>query len=968
MANITRIKNNQITDSTITYHKIVPGTLIGSLFNADLTLNSNVSIIGNLSVAGSSSSVTSTNTYVNDPLVVFNNGYTGSLTGYDIGILVNRNLASLPGYGSVNTAWVWSEADQAFISIATTNTGAGITNLNNSGYANVIVGNITAYNLTLSGSVYADAFHGDIYATNGVITNFSTANALITGGTITGLTDLGATTGVITNFSTGNAQITGGSITGLTYFDATTLHATNLSTANALITGGSITGVNGGFSTLVATNFSTANAQITGGSITGITEFGATTLHATNFSTGNAVISGGYIDNTTIGFNQAANGYFSELHASGTTYLASGEDNNGLQYTSGALQVTGGVGISGNLYVQGNLFVSNIISANTSILSVTEPLLYLTADNPSNYNYEVGFYSHFIDAVYQHTGLVRDHNDYVWKLFSNVPEPVGSTVNFTNAIWDKLKLGEMFVANTTSSNSSSSGALVVSGGAGIGGNLVVGGNLFVNGNIKLAAINETPIGNVTPSTGAFTYLTATTGFSTSNALVTGGSVTGLTTLEATTGVITNFSTGNAVITGGSFNGTPIGATTASTGSFTALSATGFTYFSDTTEAITSNIGSVVMAGGLAVNKQIMVGGNLVATSTTGSTTYNTGSFVTKGGAGIAGDVYVNKGVVVNENNGANDFVAKGVNSNTLLWARSNGTYDQVLIGDTTATGGLVQGAKLQLASTDSIILPTGSTAERPGGVGYTDTIGMIRFNTTIGSVEWYNGSQWKSGATPLTVIADQQFSGDGSTVDFTLSQAATTNGVIVSINGVVQIPTLAYAVGGVGNTTLSFTEAPENGDLIDVRFITSSQTITSLASSNGIMQLVFQNTGINLYTGSGSSTNTTSWTTTGAQVSKIPATTIASSGVATTIDTFDKATYRTAKYVVQATYSGTYHSQEALVVHDGTTATIVLGTAALTSGSLGTISATISGSNVVLQFTAGNSGTDVRIKKDYIIL
>jgi hypothetical protein len=117
MANITRIKNNQITDSTITYSKIATGTLTGAVFNSNLTLNSNVTIVGNLSVTGDSAIVNAVNTTINDPLVVFNNGYTGS-PSYDIGVIANRNLNSLAPYGSVNMGFVWKEADQQWQAIA----------------------------------------------------------------------------------------------------------------------------------------------------------------------------------------------------------------------------------------------------------------------------------------------------------------------------------------------------------------------------------------------------------------------------------------------------------------------------------------------------------------------------------------------------------------------------------------------------------------------------------------------------------------------------------------------------------------------------------------------------------------------------------------------------------------------------------------------------------------------------------
>ena len=54
-------------------------------------------------------------------------------------------------------------------------------------------------------------------------------------------------------------------------------------------------------------------------------------------------------------------------------------------------------------------------------------------------------------------------------------------------------------------------------------------------------------------------------------------------------------------------------------------------------------------------------------------------------------------------------------------------------------------------------------------------------------------------------VTKDLFSGDGSTTAFTLSKAATTNGVAVFVENVRQEPTIAYAVSG---TTLTFTAAP----------------------------------------------------------------------------------------------------------------------------------------------------------------
>ena len=85
----------------------------------------------------------------------------------------------------------------------------------------------------ISGTVYA----GTINVTYSNPTNLATANAVITGGSLSGITNLSSTTSVATNFSTGNAVITGGSTTGMTSGSFTTLQGTNFSSANVSVSG-----------------------------------------------------------------------------------------------------------------------------------------------------------------------------------------------------------------------------------------------------------------------------------------------------------------------------------------------------------------------------------------------------------------------------------------------------------------------------------------------------------------------------------------------------------------------------------------------------------------------------------------------------------------------------------------------------------------------------------------------------------
>jgi hypothetical protein len=219
--------------------------------------------------------------------------------------------------------------------------------------------------------------------------------------------------------------------------------------------------------------------------------------------------------------------------------------------------------------------------------------------------------------------------------------------------------------------------------------------------------------------------------------------------------------------------------------------------------------------------------------TNNNNTANTGAFQVWGGESISGNSYIGGAMIINGSQTAgNDFKVKGKNDNTLIWARPNATYDTVIVGNSATSSQVVNGAKLNINTTDSILLPVGTSAQRPGSVGFTDTTGMFRYNTTINAIEFYNGTAWQGVTSSFTVIADQQFNGTGSQTIFTLSSSQTTASCIVSINGVVQIPTLAYSVSG---TTLTFTEA-----------------VTNITSTNGYNSFAVDNFGANIYSGSSS--------------------------------------------------------------------------------------------------------------------
>jgi hypothetical protein len=59
---------------------------------------------------------------------------------------------------------------------------------------------------------------------------------------------------------------------------------------------------------------------------------------------------------------------------------------------------------------------------------------------------------------------------------------------------------------------------------------------------------------------------------------------------------------------------------------------------------------------------------------------------------------------------------------------------------------------------------------------------------------------------------------------------------------------------------------------------------------------------------------------------------------------------------------------EALVVHDGTTASVMPYGIVQTNGNLGVLSATYTSGNVLLQFVASNTSTIVRTKSDFLTI
>jgi hypothetical protein len=393
----------------------------------------------------------------------------------------------------------------------------------------------------------------------------------------------------------------------------------------------------------------------------------------------------------------------------------------------------------------------------------------------------------------------------------------GTTVSVTGTVTAASTVGGVITGTSTSVTGTQSAASTVGG-------VITGSSSSVTGTQSAAST----VGGVI--TGSSTSVTGSqTAASTVGGVITGtsSSVTGTQSAASTVGgVITGSSTSvtgtqsAASTVGGVITGTSVSVTGDVTGGNLATSGT----VSATGTATVGNLatGGTVSATGNATAGNVLTGGVVSATGG-----------VTGGNIVISGNTVnmLNPGgtIQVNSGNANTNFSINGTAANVFF---VNGSTNTASFGSSTQT----VNALVAFNSTNSILIPAGTQVQRPG----TGVTGMMRFNSTSNSLEIYNNTAWIGvGATVFTVITDEQFNGDGACTEFTLANTSTTASTIVSINGVLQIPVSAYAVSG---ATMTFTEAPATGDLIDVRRLTTTSTLLSITNVSGNASLTVSDT------------------------------------------------------------------------------------------------------------------------------
>ena len=172
---------------------------------------------------------------------------------------------------------------------------------------------------------------------------------------------------------------------------------------------------------------------------------------------------------------------------------------------TGAAIISGGASVAGNLYIGGNLFIAGTTtSLNSNVTILEDPIIFL-ADNSTTDILDIGFVGTFNNGVQQHTGLIRDASDGIYKLFANViSEPnINGTVDFTTAVYSPLTMGALTATtgtftstlSATSSNVNTLSALFT--GSATAGTFQTAGNVDAN---NLRVVTNSSLGTVIQGT------------------------------------------------------------------------------------------------------------------------------------------------------------------------------------------------------------------------------------------------------------------------------------------------------------------------------------------------------------------------------------------------------------------------------------------------------------------------------------
>lgn len=295
--------------------------------------------------------------------------------------------------------------------------------------------------------------------------------------------------------------------------------------------------------------------------------------------------------------------------------------------TSGALQVIGGAGITGNINIGGTTTLSGTVAFDGSQVTHYDSIIDIhTYGNLATWvaddGKDIGIRMHYYKGSDKLAFLGWENTSETLQYLQSATE---TNSNVTGTLGN-VQFGSLALGNTTPSNGTTSGALIVAGGAGIAGNLYIGGNLDVVGTTTFRSIENvitTEYVNTINATNLYASTIGNTGSTLTGTLSTAaqpnitsvGTLTGLTTtgtiIASTVNAGTIGNTGAAIIgTTGRFDTS----VTTATLSAATIGNTGSAITGTIQTAAQPNITSVGALTSLAVTGSLSAGSFTVPTA------------------------------------------------------------------------------------------------------------------------------------------------------------------------------------------------------------------------------------------------------------------------------------------------------------------------------------------------------------------
>jgi hypothetical protein len=551
---------------------------------------------------------------------------------------------------------------------------------------------------------------------------------------------------------------------------------------------------------------------------------------------------------------------------------------------TGALQVVGGVGIGGGLYAGQDSYIKGaLVLTSATVNSYVAPSTAIFAGTDT--------------AVSTSTG-----NVYIWNTSTLQSVTArGSTTSYAISI-----------TNPTSSISTTTGALTVLGGVGVGGNLYASA-LYDNGARALTTASISIFG--------VTSLTAGTG----------------TAVSSSTGAITIWSSDDlqTITDRGS-------STTNAVSILNTISSTN----TDTDQAL-------LVSGGIGAN--IIVASKFLQDGTELVKSVTPAEGI---GIGIANLYSAGPDVTFDILNFGVTSIESG--SESLIISANTGSVVISLSTSTTATY-----ASFKITGTEDSISTNTGALQVVGGVGIGKSI-------TVGNTASVRGTFYRTGNITAPDWQSAGIALVSSTATYTATALTGLQGLI-SVNAF-GVPTLASTQTPIYSdaATVYIAGAPSQGAGVTITNPWSLYVASGSVKIAGNAASVSPTTGAFQVAGgvgiggdlnvSGSGSFNTTGVTIGPSLVSGYTSGVISSGGSRSLDSFSTSTYRTARYTVQIVDGTRVHVAEMTLFHDNTAVYKNEYGITTNNGELGTFDATIGGGSVVLTFTPNYTPSAMTIK------